>query len=83
MRHKALSTYTVEDLLEEVEARKQDKPSPLDVYNVITLRQLCVDYIERFDSYKHDDDIEHYIFEEALKMIYGKDIFNWVNQKLK
>lgn len=27
-----------------------------------------------------DEDTEHYVYEEAIMAIYGKNIFNWINK---
>ena len=43
------------------------------------LRKVCEEYIEHCMSEEYNDDrasdYEHYIFEEALKAVYGTDIF--------
>ena len=30
----------------------------------------------------HDDDDDHYIWETAMKCVYGRDIFNWYNENV-
>jgi hypothetical protein len=42
------------------------------------------EYLEALtkEDYCGDNDYDHYIFEEAMKFLYGPDIFDWVNRRL-
>ena len=61
-----------------------EKPIPLpdDQIDLTSLRAECQEYIDSIadGSYHEDNDTAHYIFESALKAIYGKDIFNYINE---
>ena len=50
------------------------------------LKKECQDYLDFLDSDDFNenrlDDYEHCIFEAALEMFHGKDIWNIVNSKL-
>lgn len=47
------------------------------------LAKLCDDYLDEVESGGTDDsDIEHYIFESALELMYGTDVWEYVNQYL-
>jgi hypothetical protein len=50
------------------------------------LKEMCQDYIDELDEPDVCEDVvgeqEHYIFEEALRALFGEDVFNWVNTKL-
>lgn len=61
------------------------KPKQLDVVNLTNLRDTCQEYIDfvSSDNYYADNDFEHYIYEEALKAIFGNDIFKYINKKDK
>lgn len=39
------------------------------------LEKVCAEYIEACLKGEEDTDLDHYIFEEAVKYIYGKEIF--------
>ena len=53
----------------------------IDLYPLIS---LCEEYFKDLESgdYNEDGDDGHYIFEEAVKMLYGKDVFDYINSKL-
>jgi hypothetical protein len=61
-----------------------EKPLPLpnNQVDLTMLRAECQEYIDSIadGSYHEDSDIEHYLFEAALEAIYGKDIFNYINE---
>lgn len=50
--------------------------------NLKLLKKNCEDYVNKViknKEYPKDNDDEYYIFEEALKTFYGKDIFKFLN----
>ena len=49
--------------------------------NLIKVVDAYIDEVEN-QGYA-DDDFEHYIYEEALKAFYGKDVFKWINWRLR
>lgn len=45
------------------------------------LRSCCEGYIDMVVNDKYgQEDAKHYIYEEAIKAMYGKDIFNFINK---
>jgi len=79
-----LDEYTIDELLEEIELRKKRKPNPQKVKNFGLLIDLCIKYIETIARGEYmKDDAEHYIFEAAMEGAYGKDIWKWINERLK
>jgi hypothetical protein len=76
---------STEELQEELDRR--NKPKTLTGVNGDKLQKLkteCEKYIERIaQGYSDLDDEEHYIFETALELFYGSNIWDWVNNKLK
>jgi hypothetical protein len=74
-----LGKYTDEELLAELERRKQEAPVPLVNPDFTKVRKLVIDYVEN----NHVKDIEHYIFEEAVNAVYGLnyDIWNYINHR--
>lgn len=84
-----LDDYTPEQLVNLY--RAQQIPSPLPYSQRIVSDQLleaCRDYLEHMQRAKiegfegSDKGLDRYIFEYALMMIYGEDIFDWINEQL-
>lgn len=71
--------------LPEYEEQRNTKPEqiPPDKINLDGLRQACQQYIDFVfsEKYHEDNDFSHYIYEEALGVIYGKDIFDKINAR--
>ena len=60
------------------------KPTQLKETDLSELREVCQNYIDFIDNdveYHEDNDFSNYIFEQALEVIYGKDIWNFVNNR--
>ena len=55
-----------------------------DVDRAARLRRLCQEYIDQLaeDDYV-DDDLEHYIFEAAMELAFGKGVWKWINARLR
>ena len=48
------------------------------------LRMICEDYMDAISTNKYvDDDLEHYIFECAMETLYGDDVWDYINSKMK
>jgi hypothetical protein len=56
-----------------------EEPKQLTTVDTGSIRKICKEYIDMISKHENDDDIEHYVFEEALKAVYGKNIFDYVN----
>ena len=84
----SLDNYSDYELTAEVERRKEIRETvPEAIAIEFTEWDLvmngCVSYIEAIKSGNHGlDDIEHYIFERALEAAFGKDVWDWVNERL-
>jgi len=63
------------------------KPEILENHNTKELTKLCKQYIDYLDSeYLTEDGLskrEPYIFEQALKTIFGDNVFDYVNSKIE
>ncbi len=57
-------------------------PTPLDNPDFSEVRELTDQYINDVINFgqPRDDDLEQYVFEEAVKAIYGKDVFSDLRQ---
>ena len=60
----------------------RDKITILDTPDMRPLIQTCEEYMNFRQSKKYydDNDFETYIFEAALKSLYGEDVFNKLNK---
>ena len=43
------------------------------------LKRICEQYLEHIESGETDTDDEHYIFEAAMELVFGADIWTRVN----
>lgn len=62
------------------------KPTQLNIeeINIDKLKAICqryIDFIDDDEDYHEDNDYDHYIFEEALEAIFGKDVWDFVNNR--
>ncbi len=78
--------YTTEQLEEELKRRNKieqelSKPIIVDNPQFGSLKKLCSDYIEQASLGDVDDDMSEYIFEEAMKCLFGRDVFEWINDR--
>lgn len=80
-----LSDYDDEALRRELERRAQTKrtpnrPSMLYTIDTTILRKSCADYLTECErGLAADSDTPHFIFEMALEMLYGKNVWEYVN----
>lgn len=80
-----LANYSEEALRAELERRaraklRPDRPSMLDAIDTTILRKSCADYLTECErGLSADSDTPHFIFEMALEMLYGKDVWKYVN----
>lgn len=62
------------------------EPKPCDTELVENLRQATESYIDYLNSEEsnedRDEDYQHNIFEAAVELYYGEDIWDWVNKKI-
>ena len=84
-----LTDFTDEALQKELERRAQaaltpNRPPMKVAIDSTELRKICKDYlIECERGLSTDSDTPHFIFEAALEMLYGKDVWKYVNALLK
>ena len=63
-----------------------EKPKLLsyDKMDIDALRDICQDYIDFIDNdeeYHEDNKFKSYIFEIAVELIFGKDIWEFINNR--
>ena len=62
-----------------------EKPIPLADPNLHALQVICQKYIDALDKGHLEDanKLDHYIFEIALETLFGKNVWDYVNAKMK
>tara|TARA_R100001530_G_scaffold26226_4_gene21141 strand:- start:20303 stop:20494 length:192 start_codon:yes stop_codon:yes gene_type:complete len=61
-----------------------DKPVQIKEPDFNKLRNLCqlhLDFCASADFHGDNDD-GHYIYEEAMEAIFGKDVFKFINERI-
>lgn len=68
-------------MMKSLTRRKMYKPLQLKDPDFTELKKICQEYIDSYaDNGFVDDDLEHYIFEEALKAIFGEHVWQWIKE---
>jgi len=89
-RDEALGFFSNNELKAELKRREDLErlaaiPKPIENPNFSELVTQCNTYItelsESIFPIESGDHIQ-YIFEEAMKAVYGKNVFEWINEKL-
>ncbi len=64
--------------------KKPKQQKDIDLSKVIKKAQLYIDYLASKEF--HEDNMHHYeddILSETLKAIYGENVFDYINSKIK
>ena len=64
-----------------MEKPKQLTEKEIDLTELRNVCQGYIDFIDNYNEYYEDNDNDHYIFEKAMTTIFGKDVFDWINQR--
>lgn len=85
-----LSDISYELLEEELERRKnmvhlmQFIPAPIDYPDWSRVKELCAaNLVEIVKEKRLSEDIREYIYETAMKVVYGEKIWDWINEVCK
>lgn len=53
-------------------------------FNLDQLISVCDTYLTEVESGNSEDsDTPHYIFEKAMELVYGKEVWKYINAKIK
>lgn len=81
--------FTTDELQEELEQRRHleeeaNKPKMLERIDPSGVCKLCQGYIDDLAEKGYtDEDDAHYIFEAAMEMCFGRDVWDWINEKMR
>jgi len=68
----------------EIEDKERAKPKPLRSQDWSIVEQLCIGYVEAIASTGWPQkDSKQYIFEEAMKAVYGHTVWAWINDNTR
>lgn len=61
------------------------RPEPVDQHDMAELKRACAGYLDAVETGNSDraSKCEHYIFETAMELIFGADVWKFVNERLK
>ena len=62
------------------------RPAPLDKPDTSNLARLATDYLDQVETCEVEDelsDLEHYMFETVMTTFYGRDVWRFINSRLR
>lgn len=64
---------------------KMGIPHPVPNPDLKRLIEACDEYLQEVGEYGYgtSSDLKQWIYEEALKSIYGEKVFNWINKQMR
>lgn len=73
------------EFLDEIPKLQVDPTGTVEVAKLSPLMDYCASYISQLadDEPYADDKLRQYIFEAAMEAFFGKDVFKWVNKRLR
>jgi len=82
-----LDKYSDDELAKEIKRREEEEkiglPTPCLRPDFSKVIAGCEKHIQELQEGKVDRDTDHYIYEDAMQAIYGIDVWDWVNSKIK
>lgn len=77
-----LSASELRELADLKELRLKEIPIPRESPDFAKLIQMVTAHINEIavEGADHDDDAEHYIYENAVEAIYKEDVWSWINE---
>ena len=81
----SLQDYTRQELEAELERRNLENKKPVmledpDLSNLKAMLQELIDSIAK-DRWLDSDD-KQFVYQEAMKTFFGRDVFLWINEAL-
>lgn len=82
-----MEKFTDAQLRDELERRQKasieaGKPLQLPSPDLTALCDTCQKYIDDLAAGNPvDEDYDHWVFEDAMKALYGSGVFEWINQR--
>jgi hypothetical protein len=84
MRNDGLRNYSNEDLEEELKERKIKEMRPKIIIDITEENKELINTCEQaLDDASNPDLDTEYVYEEAMKMVYGENVFDWINKNIE
>lgn len=64
-----------------MEKPKQLKTEEIDLNALKEICQNYIDFVDNNEEYHEDNDYDHYIFETAMETVFGKEVWNFINNR--
>jgi len=68
---------------EKMKKPKQLKAEEIDLTSLRDICQSYIDFIDNDKEYCEDNDYDEYIFETAMNTIFGKKVWDFINNRQK
>jgi len=81
-----LDQFSDGELEAEVARREKIRNAPPKALLLIDwsrVESAAVEYIKLVDENKRVDQSEHFIFESVINAVFGSDVWEWVNKRLR
>lgn len=55
-----------------------------DKVDLTALKEICqsyIDFVDNDEEYHEDNDYSHYIFETTMEALFGKGVWNFINNR--
>jgi len=83
MSETKLANFSIEDLELEIRRRKRKIPLPIDQMNWTPVVDCIEEGINALqDEGFEGEDFEGFVFEAAMEVVYGKDVWKWYSDLL-
>lgn len=80
-----MTQYSDEDLRSELRRREGlatiGAPPKLTTPNIDPLVELVAEHLRLIACDNRDEDMPHYIYEAAMEVFYGKDVWKFINAR--
>jgi hypothetical protein len=64
-----------------VEKPKQLNTEGIDLNALKGICQNYIDFVDNDEEYHEDNDYDHHIFETAMETVFGKEVWNFINNR--
>ena len=57
------------------------KDVSINLQELKTICQQYIDFVDNDEKYHEDHDYDNYVFEKAMEVIFGKDVWKFINER--
>ena len=84
-----LKCFDTEQLEAELKRHKEEekgrnKPQPVANPDWSTVQRYCQEQVDTIFQGKYvDSDSDHYIYEAAMEAVFGRNVWSWINARMR